>query len=640
MPLLSSMYTGVSGLKTSQIGINTTAHNLANVYTEGYVRQQSSFVDANYTTVGNSPLGKWKVGLGVVASETRHIRDLLLDKAYREQAGRENYYSSQYDASMEVENILGELNNVAFQNSLSDLWYSISEMAKTPDGSTSRAGLIMSADEFITRVNAIGGQLYSYQNNLNQEVTDTVNEINKLADTIYNLNLTIKKIESSGTENANDYRDQRDLALDKLSQLIKISYKEDQDGFVSVRVEGQEFIMEGGVFHMGVDTLDTANDSLYLTPVWPQLENVPVFVLNTEISSAKDNDIGKLKGLMQARGNVVADYTDIPKVPAEPSQDDYLDGAGNLDNAAYEAAVREYWDVTYPEYEKAAQEYNLSVGNSVIMKTQAMFDQLINGIVTMINDTLCPNVDTTIGGGTSLTISAGTNYAMLADEVKNQLGAVDLDTKGCLVNDETFILTGNITVAALDTDNCGMGYDGQVGKELFSRNDTQSRYTELTASDGTVYYVYNPNNTFGTPGLYSVGNISINQEVLEDSSKLGFWDSEGGANYGVANSIVEKWDKATLNLDPNNLTNKDFNDYYSAMLDVIANDGYIFKAVTENQQTVVNTIDSARVAETGVSSEEELTNLIKFQNAYNANSRFINVIAEMIDTLVNRVGVH
>ena len=148
MPLMTSLYTGVTGLKSSQVGIHTSSHNLANVNTEGYVRQQISYADNQYSTIGNSALGQWKLGLGVVASETRHIRDLLLDKAYREQAGRENYYASQYEATEEVENIMGELNGEAFQDALKDLWEAMSEMAKAPDSSVARAGRVMCADEF------------------------------------------------------------------------------------------------------------------------------------------------------------------------------------------------------------------------------------------------------------------------------------------------------------------------------------------------------------------------------------------------------------------------------------------------------------------------------------------------------------
>lgn len=618
MPLMASLYTGVSGLKTSQIGINTSSHNLTNIYTEGYVRQQVSYADKEYSTIGHSSIGNWRLGLGVVASETRHIRDLLLDKAYRQQAGRENYYSVQYEALEQVEYTMGELNGEAFQTSLKQLWEALSEVAMAPDGSVSRESLVMYADEFITRVNAISDQLESYQYNLNKQVSDTVDEINTLADKIYNLNITIQSIEAPGVEDANDYRDQRDLALDRLSELINISYTENENGFVSVRAEGQEFIIETGVFYMGAEQLDADKDSNYLTPVWKHLDDLPVFVLDTDINTSKGNDIGRLKGILKARGEYMADYTDIPRLPEN------------------------YTDAEYEQYLKDVEVYNYTTCASVIMKTQAMTDQLINSIVTMINDRLCPNTEQTIAGGTELTIAAGTNFYVLPDEVKEALRNNNpaLDDFGYLVSDEIFTLNADMTTDMLDVENCGNGYDGELGEELFSRKDTTDRYTELTAADGTVYYVYNPYNIFGEEGLYTMDNLEINQQVLEKTSSLPFWNSEGEANYPLAESIIKAWDEPIINLDPNNLTKKDVTDYYQSMMDVLANDGYIFNAVASNQQLVVSDIDNSRQSIMGVSSEEELTNLIKYQNAYNANSRYINVVAEMIDTLVNRVGVH
>lgn len=105
-----------------------------------------------------------------------------------------------------------------------------------------------------------------------------------------------------------------------------------------------------------------------------------------------------------------------------------------------------------------------------------------------------------------------------------------------------------------------------------------------------------------------------------------------------AQSILDKWDEEFINIDPDNMTPKDFKDYYDYMVEIIGNDGYIYQKIADNQNTVVNTIDNARISFTGVSSTDELTNLIKFKNAYNANSRYINVVADMLDTLINRVG--
>jgi len=640
MPLMTSLYTGVTGLKASQTGINTTAHNLSNVYTEGYVRQQISYADLRYSNYGNLGVNTKQVGFGVVESEIRHIRDLLLDKAYRQEAGRENYYSSKYEAIEEVENILGELNSVAFQDSLEELWESISEMAKSPDSTTSRAGLVMSADEFVTRVKAVNDQLEAYQTELNKKVTDNVDQINSLGEKIHSLNMKISSIEASGIESANDLRDQRDVALDKLSELINISYNEDENSIVSVRAEGQEFITKGGVFKMGTAQLDTDKDSNYLTPVWPHIANTPVFNLSEEIATSKRNDIGLLKGILSARGDYEADYTDIPVAPVKPVLADFPDAA------SYNTALDNYWNVSYPAYQEEVTKYNTTVSNSVIMKSQALFDQLINKIVTMVNDALCPNTDTTIPAGTTYTIAKGTNYNSLQDNLKNQLtGLYTLDDDGNFTSDVSFTLGSDITLKTLDMSKTSYGNDdlSTPGNELFSRLDNQGRYTLLKYTDVSgeekSIYAYNPYNYTGRESLYNSDNIEVNKVVKDDYSFLPFSDAEGANNLKLAESIVKNWADASVNLDPNNMTKKDFDDYYSSMVSIIANDGYIYNAVSKNQQTVVDSINSQRSAVTGVSSEEELTNLIKFQNAYGANSRYINAVAEMIDTLINRTGL-
>ena len=87
MPLMTNLYTGVSGLNSSQNAINITAHNLANVYTNGYVRQQAQFADQTYTKYGNSSVNTMQIGYGVYNARTQHYRDILLDMAYREQSG-------------------------------------------------------------------------------------------------------------------------------------------------------------------------------------------------------------------------------------------------------------------------------------------------------------------------------------------------------------------------------------------------------------------------------------------------------------------------------------------------------------------------------------------------------------------------
>ena len=321
MSLMTNIYTGVTGLRSSQNAMNTTSHNLANINTDGYVRQQVSMADSRYMQYGYSVVNTMQIGLGVVSAETRHLRDLLLDKSFRLESGRQEFYESKYQAVEEVESIFGETESIQFQNSLNDLWVALSEVAKTPDSSTTRAGLIMNANTFLARAQAMYDELFDYQKNIDSMVSETVAEINRLGALISELNIKIQSVEAPDVETAADLRDRRDVAIDELSKLIKIDVEENQDGLVKIRAEGQEFVVEDGYFAMSMAQLNTEDDSSFMSPVWPQLGDSAVFNLHVDINTANNNDVGKLKGLLLARGGYPANYTDIPVKPDPESYD-------------------------------------------------------------------------------------------------------------------------------------------------------------------------------------------------------------------------------------------------------------------------------------------------------------------------------
>ena len=635
MSLMTQIYIGVSGLRAQQIAINTTSHNLANIYTEGYVRQQVGMADNSYYRYGWSAVNTKQLGLGVVSAETRHLRDLLLDRAYRQESGRQSFYAARYEAAEEVEDIFGELEGVEFQNSVNDLWEAISEIAKDPDSVVSRAALVMNAEAFISRANNIYQELIDYQGKINQKVVDTVDRINELADTIFELNRKISVVEAPDIETAADLRDQRDLALDELGSLVKITYEEDQFGYVNVRAEGQEFISKTNVWHMELAHLDSEQGSEYLSPVWPQLEGAAVFNLREELTSANNNDIGALKGYLIARGGYVADASDIP---VKPVRADYPEGDDGT--AAFRADLENYYNVEVVEYNK-------TVGGTVVMKAEALFDQLINTVVTLINDCLSPKATLETAGGLTVTVPQGTCVYNLDDALRDVLlegvenGSITVDRFGIIQNaDATVTVPGGKTLTILDMEKTSYGVDENQtpGTELFVRSDQKNRYTKVTASDGTEYYIYNKNDDFGDESTYTLGNLEINPLVLDNYAYIPLTTLEENVDMQKGEQILKAWDEAAVCLDPNNTTLKDINDYYSTMVGLIGNDGYMYNAIAESQSDVVVSLDEKRESKQGVTSEEELTNLIKFQNAYNASSRYITTVADMIDTLINRVG--
>lgn len=599
----TSLSIGVSGLKASQNAINTTSHNIANANTPGYVRQQVHFTDTNYLNLGVGALNTNQVGIGVSYAEVRHIRDTLLDKAFRQEQGRQAFYENQYKAIMEIEGLFGEIEGVQFQNTLTALRESISEIAKNSSTTENRGALVESAVTFIKRANTIYKGLAEYQNNLNTQVSNMVKRINELGDTIFEMNQKISAIEAGGIEAANDYRDIRDNALDELSGLMNIQYNENSMGVVTVKAEGVKFVSETNVTYMGVKALNTLEDSMLVSPVWPSMEDNAVFSLSEKVSTANNTDIGALKGLLLARGDTTANYTDIP---------DFKDYPGGKAD---------------PDYLKDLKTYENRIENSTIKTVMAEFDQLINAIVSDINDILCPNKSAASAGitaGMTLNSTDGTKRLVIEADgtVKNTAGQVigKLDD-----------------LQVLDTENAGYAKDLKTqGVELFTRNDVE-RYTEYEMPDGSKIKVFNATNDYGKESLYTLGNMSINEDVLQDASLIPLSSKNGEEDQKRAEALVDLWNNGDLRLRPSNNTQRSYMEYYTEFIGQIGNAGDLYENMVKQQDNLTNGIDEARQRITGVSTDEELANLVKFQAAYNASSRYINVVNSMLEHLVTRL---
>lgn len=613
MPLMGSLYIGTSGLLSSQSALNVSANNLANVDTKGYTRQQVLFGNAVSNTIDRSRAIGWtQIGLGVSIEEVRQVRDSFMDRSYRTESGRQAFYQSTYEAVSEIETLFGEMEGVQVQTSMQGLWDAISEVAKNPNDPTQLAVLKDKANSFVTRCNAVSMGLKDYQKKVNVKIEDTVKRINEIGKNIYDLNEDICKIEAAGIENANDLRDVRNALLDELGTLVNMTYKENENGMVMVRVEGQDFVTRGTCWEMEA-SYDPATE--LTTPTWPQLQDMPVITLGEEISTRLNTDIGQLKAYVLARGETQANYLDIPVYPepedyelglsdpvyqavkgvfdsfrsgenfVEPRPADY---AGGASDPAYTASLEAYHEL---------ERYGSYTALSAINNVQAEFDQLFHAIVTGVNDILCPNKEVTLEDGT--------------------------------------------TVKVLDEEKCSYGADGQKGVELFSRNG-YDRYTTktLTLKDGTTqeFMVYNEEIPGRRGTQYTVGNVVINPEVMQDAATLPMTTRTGDADYTRAMELLDKWDESFARLNPYSSAKADYQTYYKQIIGELANMGSVYKNVADDLTDTVEYVETKRQEVAGVSSDEELTNIIKFQNAYNASSRYITVINEMLGHLISQLG--
>lgn len=557
-----SLYVGASGLQNAQNAINTTANNLANVDTKGYVRQQVRYADKNYTILKDSRanVNMQQSGLGVSIGDVVHARDIFLDKTYRQETGRMSFYSARYETATYVEDLMQELNGQQFKQSVSDLWQAFQEVSTKPADSTNQNLVLQKADLLVSRTQKLYSDLQNYQSNINDQIKDDVDRVNTIGNRIYELNLQIQRVEAGGTETAMTLRDERDSLLDELGNYGRIEVTEDATGFTYVDMEGVRFVDENRCYNMG---LKAADGTGFYTPYWPQQSDVekgqyvPVFRLSGEISSEMNTDIGSIKSKLLVRGDAYGRREDMA------SEKSY----GNIEGCT-------------------------------LMEVQAELDVLFSNIVRSMNDIYCPNTETT----SAFTSTDGVTYPA--------------GTK------------------ILDEENCARGVDGEIPpRELFTRIGID-RYTKVTGKDGKTYYVYNEEDPDVSSTRYAIGTITVNSDLKRQITLMPAYKKDGSVDYEMGAKLAAAWEVKDMKLNPYDQKPCTFEEYYDKMVDQLGIEGNTYKSVTETLSGAVSSVDSKRQQVSGVSSDEELSNMIKFQSAYNAASRFMNVISEMTETIV------
>lgn len=559
-----SLYIGASGLQNAQYALNTTANNLANVNTTGYVRQQVRFADKNYNKLKdpNKNVNMQQYGLGVSIGDVVHARDIFLDKSYRQENGRKGFYTSFYEITDYVQDLFQELNGEQFKQSVSDLHQAFQELEPNMDNSTQQNLVLEKADLLLSRTKSLYDDMKSYQSNINEQIKDDVDRVNKIGNRIYELNLQIQKVEAGGQETAMTLRDERDNLLDELGGYGSVSIKEDATGFTYVDFESTPFIDDNKCYNIG---LQEDKETGFYTPYWTQLSDVDkqqyvrVFKKNEVISTDLNTDVGSIKAKLLARGDGYGTYQDLESEEA---------------------------------YDR--------ISGCTMMETEAQVSALLHNIVTKINDAYCPNK----------TVDTDVTYT---DADGNQVSL-----KGKKV---------------LDAANCAVGEDGQLPpRELFTRVG-MDRYTKVTGDDGNTYYVYNEEDENDSTTLYSLNNISINKELRKQITLMPY-KNQNGTDYPLGEKLMSLWNDKEMTLNPYDKKPCTFEGYYNKLIGQIGNDGNTFQSASETLTGALSSIDNQRQQTMGVSSDEELTHMIKFQSAYNASSRFMTVISQMTELIV------
>lgn len=538
MSLFSGLYMGTTALRVASDALNTTAHNISNADTVGYTRQQVSQSTRHYHKISDATalVAAKQVGMGVQYAETRQVRDFFLDQVYRRESGRSAFYEVSYEALVHVQDLLGESGDRDFGQAIEDYWETIQELANDPSSAVTQGLFVSKAQTLIERATNVYKSLKDYQSNLNTEVKKYVDQLNDYGKKLAEINKQIVNVEAGGVERANDLKDTRNYLLDQMAQLCNISYSEDVDGFVSVQIEGVDFVKRNVFYEM---KLDEDPETGFYTPFWPhivessvnekgevvyspeEVEKGKVFHLDREISTAANTDVGRLKALLLVRGDHAADCSE-------------------MEDAEY---------------------YNKEIAPSVCMNIQAEFDKLISNIAKSVNEIL-----------------RDTGYT-----------------------------------------------DGTVGAD------------GKPTADSALFVRINKEGMADDEGWH-VGNIAVNEAFLKQPALLNFVREDDTVDHTAADRLKEAFEAEDYTLNPNTEKRSAFKDFYGDLVIQVSNTGSVNKLLYEYQLDTQEEATFAREQVLGVSTDEELQFMIKFQNAYNVASRYITTLNNMLENMLNQFG--
>jgi flagellar hook-associated protein 1 FlgK len=276
---------GRKALMAQQKGINVTGNNIANVNTPGYSRQRLNLSSDVPIMTGNGLMGS-----GVTANKVERVYQRFLGVQINNETQSLGQWEAHKDALERVEMIFDESGGYGLNQVMSEFWNAWQDLTNNPSGSAERTVLVAKSEMLTATFSKNYEDLQKIQRDIDWNIEGAVEEINRLSENMVDLNQKIIQVESGG-HMANDYRDQRDLVLKELSELIDINSFEDANGGVTVSVGSGQALVEGTHTYK----LSTqANADGHQDVTWLDSSGNPVIISNN-ISK------GKLKGWLDAR---------------------------------------------------------------------------------------------------------------------------------------------------------------------------------------------------------------------------------------------------------------------------------------------------------------------------------------------------
>ncbi|MFN2461312.1 MAG: flagellar hook-associated protein FlgK [Candidatus Velthaea sp.] len=710
-----------NALSAFQDAANVTSDNIANVNTPGASRQQAGITEA--APVSGSPFYAAHVGSpgtrgeGVVVNQIERIHQDSYDALFRGASSSQNFFSVQQQQLASLQSSFGEPNN-GINKAFTALQTAVSNLAAQPASIPVRGNVIAAAQSLVSALNQSGSAVQQQQALVLQQSSAVVVKANGLIDRIAALNGQIRAARAVG-DNPNTYLDQRDNAIDALSQLISTQTSIQANGSTLVTVNGQALVNDTVAYHLAPPVVGTNANG---TPAFKiGFVNDP----NPSNPQAVPLGSGQLAGYADVYNNKLLSYG--AKLDAFANAT-----AGEIDRvtqAGVDLNANAGLQLLQPVVsQQAVTALNIKVGITDPAQVPAGFVSTSAGTLTAAMNSANNTVDTStpinsnqtlfnpppaagLSGsltiavdGISQTFAYSTSGASAGPPPVASAASIDQFitsfNNGHFGVSASFDTVGQKIVFARDPNNIDLVHRALQGTNLptpgFTISDASGpagatkqgtpaiNLLQALGADSINGVPQTAQNAFGnndngaanalvklfaqnvgvgslqttsTTAVAAPGSVTVTQPAPAPGAQGGFATIQVGqlltVDAGTAsqeNVVVTAVNRNTgtitatftkahgANFSITTAPTQTLGSAYGALTSTMALDIETASTGTAAQTALAQNIDKVRQGVDGINIDEETQNLIKFQNAYAAAARTVNVLDQMLQTVLGLAG--
>jgi flagellar hook-associated protein 1 FlgK len=622
---------GISGLQAAQAGLVTTGHNIANASTPGYTRQEVDFTNSTPQATGSGFFGS-----GVSIVTVRRLYSQFLNTEVLSAGTQSSALDSYYSQIQQLDNIVADP-TAGLSPALQDFFTAVQGVATTPNVASSRQALLSSAQSLQSRFDVINQRFQDLRDGVNDDVGATATEISNYATQIADLNQRIIVARgATGGQPPNDLMDQRDQLVALLNKDIRATVVQQDDGAYNVFIgSGQPLVAGVLSYSLGAmpDPLDSSKITVgYKTPTG--MVQLPEGTLTG----------GKLGGLLSFRsqtldpaqnalGRVAIALTETFNAQHKLGQDlnDQMGGdffslgtprvSGSLNNTG-SAIITGTFDpanvggLTTSDYQLSYDGTNYSLlrlkdGN---VRTFATLPQSVDGF--------------------TLTLSSGA--AAAGDSFLIRPTADGAQAFQTLISDPSKVAAAAPIRTAQAAANTGTGKISAGSVNAAGANLQQPvtiTFTSPTTFNVTGTGTGNPTGVAYTPGQ----DITFNGWTVQVTGAPATGDAftvgpNTGGNGDNRNALLLAGLQTGKLLDGGTTS---YQSAYAAFVSDVGTQTRQLQVTSQAQATVLTQATTAQQAQSGVNLDEEAANLIRFQQAYQASGKVLQIASTLFDTLLS-----